>query len=512
MTTSVEAPAKPSTILEIPLARLRESPFNTRRNFDAAKLKELADSIRAQGLLTPLLVRANTSPSLVDPAATGFEILAGARRSRAAAAAGLERVPCILCDADDTAAQEIITMDNLQREDLSELEEAQGFKELLDMAKYDVAELAKRLGKSASYIYQRVKLVELAPDAKDALVKQKITPGHAILIARLQPADQDRVMKRVAERQKHERPMSVREVGEWIKEEIHLDVTKAPWKLDDATLLPRAGACNGCPKRQKNACEDPTCYEEKMRAHLAKAATEFSGLSKISAAYAPDDADVLGFKNWQPAEPKSCPDTITGLVVEAGWAHGKERKRGDRFSVCTNQKCKLHWKAAPAESVYKRPAAELAKERKRKAELTRRGMLFRLLAEKSLTPNHEDARTIVGWMADQLDHDHAKRVCDAMGWPPAATSYGGKNYEGAIQRQLKQMNTAQVEHWMLLLVVAATELYYSSYEANPKAGLLEQYAKRAKVSLPKAGAVPVKVPVKAKAAKPTGHKTATKKK
>lgn len=216
MNDAVEARAasydSPVTIQNIPLAQLRESPLNTRKIFDSAKLKELADSIREKGILTPLLVRprhdADTTPEV-------WEILAGARRFRAAKLVKLTEVRCVICEVDDTAALEIITMENLQREDLSAFEEAEGFKALLDLGKYTVEELAKRLGKSVSYVYQRVKLKELAPVAAKALSEQNITPGHAILIARLEPGMQAEAVKEIKAPYRHE-GMSVRSLDRWI--------------------------------------------------------------------------------------------------------------------------------------------------------------------------------------------------------------------------------------------------------------------------------------------------------
>ena len=199
-----------ATIQEIPLAQLRESPLNTRKTFDPAKLKELADSIREKGILTPLLVRPRH-----DTDAPLWEILAGARRFRAAKLVNLTEVRCVVNEVDDTAALEIITMENLQREDLSALEEAQGFKALLDLGKYTVEELAKRLGKSPSYVYQRVKLTELTPVAAKALTERKITPGHAILIARLEPGIQAEAVKEI-KAPYNDGEMSVRSLDDWI--------------------------------------------------------------------------------------------------------------------------------------------------------------------------------------------------------------------------------------------------------------------------------------------------------
>ncbi|HEV1286564.1 MAG TPA: ParB/RepB/Spo0J family partition protein [Bryobacteraceae bacterium] len=501
-------------IQRIPLAQLRESPMNPRKAFDAAKLKELAESIRQKGILTPLLVRRRkyelASKAATEPDMT-YEILAGARRFRAAKLVaeilGAGDAPCLVLEVGDTAALEIITMENLQREDLTALEEAQGFKQLLDLGKYDVGELAKRLGKSQSYVYQRIKLVDLAPDAAKALVENRITPGHAILIARLQPNDQARALREAAPTRYNPLGRSVRELGNFIKEQIQLDLTRAPWNLDDPTLLSvaRAASCSACPKREKDSCLDPACYEAKLAAHLLRVEKGAGGrLLKLSAEYGGGEG-LLGKIKWHEAKPGSCPDATAGLVMEGGWANGREHRRGEQLTVCVNPKCKVHWKqeTAAGSSSYKRPAAELKKERKRREELAKRGRLFKALTEKRIVVTDDDTRKIADWMADRLDHDHisnkAKRLCEAMGWEPAKTNYGGKGYEGAVRKRLKAMKIEDVEQWILWLVIADEDLYFGTWE-TPRPGLLAACVKRAKIKLPP--------PVAKTPAKPKSHTSA----
>lgn len=498
----------PVTIQYIPLAQLRESPCNARKYFDKEKLQELADSIRAKGVLTPLLVRprhdADTTPER-------YEILAGARRFRAAQIASQNAVPCVVREVDNATALEIMTIENLQREDLSALEEAAGFKALLDLGKYDVAALAKRLGKSQSYVYQRVKLVELAPEAKKALVDQKISAGHAILIARLQPQDQRRALEQAAG-DDFDGPASVRDLGEWIQREVHLDLARAPWSQADAQLVPKAGACTVCPKREKNACLDPACYEAKMRAHFRQVEKSVdSRLVKISAEYEPEQKDVLGYRSWRFANAQSCPNATVGLVIEGGSANDRDLKRGQQVGVCVDTKCKIHWtERGSSSSGYKRPAAELARERKRKAELARRARLFGVLAQQPYQPTDAERRAIAEWMARRLDHDQAKRLCDALQWPPATASYGGKDYGKAVRNHLKAMKIAEIERWMVWLLIAAVDLYVAPYESMGRTVLLDACAKRAHVKAPAAGK-PAPIPKKKAAAKSRVTKTARRK-
>lgn len=136
----------------LPLDRIRESQTNPRQRFD--DLEELAASIRTHGLLQPILVR----PVLKD-----FELVVGARRLRAARLAGLSSVPAQVKPLDDRSAREVQIIENLQRQDVHPLEEADGYKALLESApSCTIDEIAAKVGKSKAYVYQRLSLTRLA--------------------------------------------------------------------------------------------------------------------------------------------------------------------------------------------------------------------------------------------------------------------------------------------------------------------------------------------------------------
>ena len=134
---------------------IHESATNPRRTFDEGKLHELAESIRQHGLIQPITVRPN---------AEGFELIAGARRYRAAQLADLFSIPARIVEIDDAQAQEWQLVENSQRVDVHPYEEAQGFQRLLDFPGYDVAALVEKSGKSVSHIYARLSLLQLIPE------------------------------------------------------------------------------------------------------------------------------------------------------------------------------------------------------------------------------------------------------------------------------------------------------------------------------------------------------------
>ena len=162
-------------MMTIPVEFIRISHENPRQSFDVDALNELAESIRAHGILEPLIVR------IVDG---GYELIAGERRLRAAQQLELNDVPCVVRDVDDRTARELRLLENLQRQDLTPLEEASAIKELLADGGTQ-AELAKKLGKSQTWISQRLKLLALPEQALALVVSGDITPKHALVLAPL---------------------------------------------------------------------------------------------------------------------------------------------------------------------------------------------------------------------------------------------------------------------------------------------------------------------------------------
>ena len=155
----------------LPVEKLRPGRYQPRRKFDQAAIEDLAASLREKGVLQPLLVRA------VDE--DMFEIIAGERRWRAAQAAMLHEVPVIVRTLDDREALELALIENLQREDLSPLEEADGFRRLMDEFSHTQEELAKVLGKSRSHVANMMRLLGLPDPVKALLESGHLSAGHA---------------------------------------------------------------------------------------------------------------------------------------------------------------------------------------------------------------------------------------------------------------------------------------------------------------------------------------------
>ena len=147
--------------------------YQPRKNFDEDSLEELTNSIKQRGILQPIIVRQSNNNN------SKFEIIAGERRWLAAQKAGLHEVPVVITEADDLKSLEFAIVENVQRSDLNPLEEAQGYKRLIDEFNYDQEKVSKFIGKSRSYITNCLRLLTLPEEVIKLIENQKITAGHA---------------------------------------------------------------------------------------------------------------------------------------------------------------------------------------------------------------------------------------------------------------------------------------------------------------------------------------------
>lgn len=176
-----EQPAEGERIQELDINMLRANPDQPRKHFDEEKLAELAESIRSHGVMQPLIVTEDMSG--------GWMIVAGERRYRAAELAGLEYLPCIVRKLSVAELAELSLLENIQREDLTPLEEAEAFRKLIDEHGYKQDGLANSLGKSRSAIANSLRLLALNPQERNSLLKGDITPGHARALLMLEDVE-----------------------------------------------------------------------------------------------------------------------------------------------------------------------------------------------------------------------------------------------------------------------------------------------------------------------------------
>jgi ParB/RepB/Spo0J family partition protein len=261
------------------LSRIRISPDN-RKRFNEPALQELAASIKSMGVAQPILMRPVT-PTAEQP--EDFEIVAGERRFRASTIAGMADIPAMVRKLTDLQAAKLRILENLQREDPHEMEEAEGYQLLMQQHGYNADQLAEEVSKSRAYIYGRLKLCALTLPVREQFLENKISASTALLIARIPvPALQIRALDEIINPTTWPagEPLSYRKAQQHIQSRYMLDLATAIFPLDSAKLLAAAGSCVKCPKRTGNepmlypdlsadVCTDPDCFSEKRAAQHA---------------------------------------------------------------------------------------------------------------------------------------------------------------------------------------------------------------------------------------------------
>ena len=197
--------SKIETTNVMPLSQLTPGKFQPRKNFNQDSLKELAESIKAQGIIQPILVRMTSNNQ--------FEIIAGERRWQAAKIAKLDEVPVVVKDIPDSTALAMALIENIQREDLNVIEEARGIKRLIDEFNITHEGAAEAVGKSRAAVSNTLRLLSLCEHAQYALETNKIEMGHARAILSLSPIDQAMMCQKIVNQK-----LTVREVEKEVSE------------------------------------------------------------------------------------------------------------------------------------------------------------------------------------------------------------------------------------------------------------------------------------------------------
>ncbi len=297
---------EPPKIQVLDYNTLHASATNPRQHFDEAALQELSENIEEHGIRMPLLAR----PSKLHSG--GYEIVAGERRYRATGKAlerlaeaenpqrygALFKLPVIVEDLDDATVLELQLIENLQRQDLTPLEEARGYQRLLDLegGEYTPEKIAHKIGKKIDTILNKLKMLKAPKILQTALEEGKVSERHLVLVATV-PGDKAReecakkVLKGTWDWQAQEdKPLSVRETLSVISDNYRMSLRQVMWSLDDETLVEAAGACSRCPHFAKYAaqqdaelagslgngrgqtdpltCMNPECWKKKQEATL----------------------------------------------------------------------------------------------------------------------------------------------------------------------------------------------------------------------------------------------------
>lgn len=539
MTTGIEiaaasnVSASVSAMQDISLSAIQESKTNPRRQFDETKLAELAENIRQHGVLQPVLVRPSPEgrPGL-------YELVAGARRYRASKLAGRESIPATVRELTDAECLELQLIENLQRADVHELDEARGYAALMHLQPetYTVEVLAEKIGRSEKYVYARLRLLHLIEEAQTGFYLGKLTVAHAFEIARLQPNDQRRALAEcfpqhrttaAVLKDKKAEAVTIRSLREWIAREILLDIANAPFDAQDANLLPTAGSCAACPKRtgnnpllfpevrQKSICTDRACYRAKVEAlvQIRVKSLETSGETPLRVSLAPSwqakkpQPDVLYEGQYRRVTKKAeCPQTKPAVIIDGPQA-------GTLLHVCRDEKCSVHaqqsrYQPTPQERAAR--AKELLAERIEK--LTRVRTLDAVRKKLPVNLSLFELEMVALDYFGRLGHDNHRRLCRVYGWEEKKTksSWGGScvDYPALARKAVGAMSPTEVQHFLVACALVS-DLYCPGY--NPRQPLakdsnLARAAARYKIDIARLG-THVRQELSKKAAKVTLGKT-----
>ena len=533
-----------------------------RARFDPATMAELVASVNAHGVLQPIVVRANIAGIEASEDATPWEIVAGERRWLAAQKAQLAHIPAIIRELSDLQVLEIQLVENLQREGMHPLEEAEGFAELMKLKNVNAQAIAETIGRSRSHVFCRLKLLDLIPAARDALNTGRIDASKALHIARIAvPKLQMKALKYAQSTDYQGEPLSFRDFKHKLNNDTFVVALKgANFRLNDASLLPAAGNCIECPKRTGNlgdlfsdvadpdVCTDPHCFNQKTAAEQDRRRNEAqaSGRAIISG----DEAQALVMGHGVPrgyidldtdsdeefAEPEPAldehgtkspewnawdkradefqPRTYRQILGEAGTAaavlldHGKKLREIVPIPLA-RKLLKPHGITLPAWVDYQRePAAsdadrqaeeEKQRERQECEEKFRHALLAQIHVKWKGPLKHDDLLAIAERLFDKTDTEALQIVC-----------YANKPIEPA------KLNDAELMRLLVELTVSENAQYLRTTPA-PLLALAKRFkidptkVKKDLASFAKATKNPAPAPAKKEAPAPAKKKPVVKK-
>lgn len=350
------------------LSSIELLPGNPRQAGDPKKFAELVSSIKQTGVLQPILVR-KIKPETSSKAK--FQLIAGERRVRASEKLGLKEIPAQIKTMTEAEALSARIVENLQREDIHPLDEAEGFLRFKEEMKLDIRGIANRVGKDARYVARRLALTNLIAEAKEDFRKERLTLGHALELSRLAPEIQAEALaacyesKPVPKKQgegytykpdKTRPAKSVQYLQGWLSQNVHLNLQNAPFKLDDSRLREDGLTCLNCPQRSghnkllfadiksSDTCLNPLCFQGKLQKLIqltqANIAEKQGKPAKLISSYygaRASEEKVLGKDKYQLLQNKAdrCEFAEQAVVMD-GSDIGKAKW------ICAEASCKDH--------------------------------------------------------------------------------------------------------------------------------------------------------------------------
>lgn len=422
------------------------SPTNPRiqKDFAGAEFNELVRSIKEKGVLVPVLAR---------KVGKKYEVIAGNRRLAAAKEAGIEEIPANVVVMNDSEAREAQIVENMQRKDVHPLDEGEAFRFLVEELNHDAEGVAKRVGKSVTYVRERLGLTNLNVAAAKAFREGDITITHALLIAKLE--DDKQQNDAVKETTRYN--MSADRLRSWIQDRVYTDLGNRPW-AKDAKLAELVGDDMGKETLfGKKPTDDPVEYARKMAAYIElmirRAAEKKEKLVKICTSYGtPDLKGVLGRDQYKMLESKEAIKKATnphkGIVAEGG-------NMGRIFWITTakedlQQSESSTYRLSPAEKAKRKKEREAADKKRAKDHVDTQKAVGRM--SWPISQKHLDA--LVDIAISQASHDTLQGICKRRELEAEKyQSHNGRNYQGAVQKLAGTLKPKEKAGLMLELML-----------------------------------------------------------
>lgn len=517
-----EAPIVGSQPLES--ADVEPSPTNEGRAVEDADFLELCASVQLHGVLQPILVRpkwcvgwdGNPDTEPIDKGKPGYEIVAGERRWRAATKAGQPKIPAVVRTMGDAQALEIQAIENAQRKNLSEVQEARAFQRLMAVHGYSIEKMVERVGKSRSHVYGRMKLLEAPGFFLDAVEKGEASASVATLVGRVpnrelrEKAAQEILNARELNdwryRTKDGEAMSFRQAKSFIEERYMVELKGAPFDVKADGLIEGLGPCAKCPKRAGNlpdfdpkagradVCTDPLCFQAKKEAAIAKAAAKLEEQGKrlltekesedvfnshhgdvdhgspyAKASAQPEDYEVKdGVKkkpSWKSLAATAGVETV--MAISPSGRPVELVKKAAVIEALKSSKDNIFSRHAGRGGADEKAQMKAARE---KAKLEQGAAFSGLNAlwEKRLTHRFFGTPGFQEVMLETcLDHAHNDGrwlLCKWLGLTVEKSSYGTPDHEKALTKFFQTLTMPQEQEALLVLLLIARGMKWSSVE------------------------------------------------
>ncbi len=479
---------------DLKLNRIFPSEMNYRKKIDKTGLEELTESIRQKGVLQPIIVRPIKGNG-------HYEIIAGHRRYQAATAAGLTTIPAIIEEFDDEAALEVAMTENSQREDVNPIDEANGFKRMID-ANTEVVTIAAKIGRPVAYVLGRIKLLDLCKEAQQAILKGKISLGHAQVLLRLRSRNEQRALLTAI---LDGDGMTVSGAKSIIRRHS-LNLKDAPFDAED---------CLSCAYRSGNQamlfpelkdtdeCSDPACFQKKIQAHYEAQAKEKEEQGfRVIRSY--EEIQEIGnkihrivprkakadYQSVYPPKYKSdcakCTDHHAYYFYEESNYNGKHIETGE---LCLNPKClaKMFKETEEAEAKERRSDGEFIPEStgskispitlRLHAEECRNRFLIENLSDKVAASATLAKRFVIYHMLDRFGYfsGNAKRTRDEILKEICPAEYFREKKFTGWELYLVVMNVPKEKLNKLLSTIVTATIQYTDPKVllhmTPEAGI-----------------------------------------